>query len=450
MNLPRNGQELSARQEIFFQTHSLGTLLLRPPRRIVPPYSWIGHLAFSNTLVRLQQPRVFVELGTHTGNSFCGFCQAVKQEGLGTQCYAVDTWQGDANAGYYGDSVYQELASYVGSEYDDFAQLLRMTFDKALENFQDGSIDLLHIDGLHTYEAVRHDFESWKAKLSSRAVVLFHDTRVMDRGFGVNQYWSELCEQYRSYEFLHSHGLGVLLVGDDVAPLVSEFIDLTIEDPKPIQAVFERISMLGLDSEVVKYQNRFGSTEAVKNVLPVLYCELYLDYGQGFSDNEKLIAQLPLTQSNCHGVYELGQHASGLLRFRFDPGVEEIALRKISVRGRGSDGQWQALESVSDAAIYDEPEFTLFKMDPWLEYTVPPDGLDAIEFDIEIAAMGVELIKALIERIPKMTALEHELDNANAEIRNANEEIRRITTSRIYRLLTLVRLLPNVQIKSGK
>lgn len=185
------------------------------PKSIQSPNAWVGHLHFAAWVIQEVSPKIFVELGTHTGNSYFSFCQSVLEQGLSTKAYAVDTWQGDVHAGQYGDDIYAEVNAHNQEHYASMSRLMRMTFDDALSYFADHSIDLLHIDGLHTYEAVRHDFETWLPKLAPGAIVLFHDTNVRERDFGVWQLWEELQVKYKhNLEFVHSNGLGVLQIND--------------------------------------------------------------------------------------------------------------------------------------------------------------------------------------------------------------------------------------------
>ena len=195
------------------------------PLRIVEPISWIKHIPFAFFIIELLKPKIVVELGVHTGNSFSAFCQAVKNLNIKASCYGVDTFKGDPHAGVYDESVYIDINNYITENYGDFAQLMRMTFDEALEYFSDGSIDLLHIDGYHTYEAVKHDFESWLPKMSDRGVILLHDTQVRRDEFGAWKLWEEISRLYPSYEFKFGYGLGVLAVGKNVPDEIIKFID---------------------------------------------------------------------------------------------------------------------------------------------------------------------------------------------------------------------------------
>ena len=188
------------------------------PERIDVSSAWLGHLPFAFWVIEAVQPRRLVELGTHSGVSYCAFCQALDHLSLSCECHAIDTWEGDDHTGAYPSQVYFDLKAHHDPRYGAFSELARTTFDAACDKFADGSIDLLHIDGLHTYGAVRHDFELWRPKLSDRAVVLFHDINVMERDFGVQRLWRELCEEYPNFSFSHSHGLGVLGVGEQQPP----------------------------------------------------------------------------------------------------------------------------------------------------------------------------------------------------------------------------------------
>src|ERR1043165_3246195 len=121
------------------------------PLRITDRRFWLGHVPFVMWLIEEAKPGRIVELGTETGVSLAAMCQAVAALKLPTVVYAVDTWKGDANTGPYAEDVHVDLQSYLNREGYDFVTTLRSTFDDALDQFDDGSIDLLHIDGCHIY-----------------------------------------------------------------------------------------------------------------------------------------------------------------------------------------------------------------------------------------------------------------------------------------------------------
>ena len=217
-------------------------LFLRPRRSGVES-AWYGHVPFAHWLVAACQPRLLIELGTHNGVSYAAFCEAMTRFGGGGRAFAIDTWAGDDHAGHYGDEVYWDLQRFHNEHYAGFSELLRCTFEAALPYFADGTGDLLHIDGLHTYDAVRADWAAWRPKLSSRATVLFHDTNVRERDFGVWRLWDEVRGDHPHFEFLHGHGLGVLAYGEDAPDRVKALCGL--RDPHAIGAIRQRFALLG-------------------------------------------------------------------------------------------------------------------------------------------------------------------------------------------------------------
>ena len=235
------------------------------PRRLTDIASWHEHIPFASWLIRQIKPARFVELGVHKGDSYSAFCQAVSEAALPTVCFGIDTWQGEQHAGVYDDSVWLEFSEYHSQHYATFSRLIRSTFEDALPYFEDGSVDLLHIDGRHFYEDVKHDFESWLPKLSQSAVVLFHDINVRERDFGVWKYWDELCANYpaRTLSFVHGHGLGVLFTGSTPPALREKLCALNSNDLRYVRNAFAALGKsVARQAQVAHGLRQFESLKA--------------------------------------------------------------------------------------------------------------------------------------------------------------------------------------------
>lgn len=311
--------------------------------RIDARSAWCGHVPFAHWIIGVARPRTLVELGTHAGVSYAAFCQSVERHRLMTRCYAVDTWAGDAHAGNYGEKIFAELSQYHRTRFSTFSTLLRMTFDEASDHFASGSIDLLHIDGLHTYEAVRHDFETWKPKLSDRAVVLFHDTNERHDDFGVWKLWSELRSQYPSFEFLHGHGLAVLLVGKTQPEPLRRLAQLRTEDAAVVR---QRFSLLGerWEAEQQLQQQHQGALEYLQATSEKYQQQLAQQKAEHEVAIRALCAQAGLVETG----ESPGQPAGSP---DWSPFVKRLSAQFIEAKRRASDAEHEAWRARQDADL---------------------------------------------------------------------------------------------------
>ena len=186
------------------------------PACLAGPSTLLGHIPFISWLIEALRPSLLVDLGTNFGSSYNIYCEIIAGQRASTRVYAVSAHQANSDSGQRNNSPLKASPLQDNTRYESFLTLLGSTFDQALGQFDDGSIDLLHIDGRPTYEAVRHRFESWLPKISERGVVLFHDIEVLRDDSGAFRLWGELIQQYRGFAFHHSSGLGILLVGSHI------------------------------------------------------------------------------------------------------------------------------------------------------------------------------------------------------------------------------------------
>ena len=246
---PRTGRRRGTKVAEMDVAKYLSTCSFWSPEHLTHPLSWVGHIPFAFWIMEATSPGVMVELGTHSGNSYFSFCQAVKRLNLRTLCHAVDSWHGDEHSGYYGEEIFQAVSETNRLEYDSFSRLIRSRFDEARGQFDDASIDLLHIDGFHTYEAVKHDFENWLPKMSKRGIILLHDTNVHVKDFGVRWLFQEKALHFPAFEFTHCHGLGALGVGVEIPRAVRSLFEASGDESScnEVRACYERLGQAVLE-----------------------------------------------------------------------------------------------------------------------------------------------------------------------------------------------------------
>jgi predicted O-methyltransferase YrrM len=170
------------------------------------PTAWAGHRVFANWLNKHLQPQVTVELGVDRGYSL--FALAENSPG---EVYGIDLFEGDQHAGQRdSNEEYARVLEFVKENQLNNVHVIQDDWHNTARTWNK-KIDLLHIDGVHTTNAVIADFNSWCRFLSRKSVVLFHDIDSFnDVYIAVQAIATQLSNQVIVGGFIHSAGLGVL------------------------------------------------------------------------------------------------------------------------------------------------------------------------------------------------------------------------------------------------
>jgi hypothetical protein len=172
--------------------------------------AWVGLGTIAYEIIRHFKPKRVVELGSHRGFSTFSIGLALRDLGEGGQIFAVDTWMGDDHTGHYGEDVYEGfMESRRILDLEKTVYPMRMTFEEASRIIMP-PIDLLHVDGSHTFRAVTRDFKQFRRHLKPGAIVLFHDVYTFFPQ--MRFFWALVSRRYPSFLIPYQHGLGVLQI----------------------------------------------------------------------------------------------------------------------------------------------------------------------------------------------------------------------------------------------
>lgn len=166
-------------------------------------------------VLRAIDPKVLIEIGTAEGGTLFLFCKVANPRAT---IISVDLPRGAFGGGYpkWKIPLYQSFVKRPQK-----LHLLRAdshdpaTLDRVKQVLRGKRADFLFIDGDHTYEGVKKDFQLYSPLVKNGGIIAFHDIIPGEGAGGVPIFWAEVKSNYACREITKSwnqggFGIGVL------------------------------------------------------------------------------------------------------------------------------------------------------------------------------------------------------------------------------------------------
>jgi predicted O-methyltransferase YrrM len=190
-------------------------------RELIGPLQVKEEISELLQIVKGKNIRTFLEIGTGNGGTLFLFSRVASD---GARAITIDLPGGAFGGGYssFKSGFYrsfarpgQEIMLIKANSHDESVK------QKVAAMLGEGKLDLLFIDGDHTYEGVKQDFELYSGLVRPGGIIALHDIVVHppESDCNVNKFWDEVKVKYKSREIIHDKnqgwgGIGVIYVAE--------------------------------------------------------------------------------------------------------------------------------------------------------------------------------------------------------------------------------------------
>jgi FkbM family methyltransferase len=276
---------------------------------------------FSEFFVSLNCKNI-LEIGTFLGGTFYTMCKLSNVNG---KKISIDCLDVIAPGSEVVKQRHKEIDEYL-VKFASNVVIIRdnskseQCLQKLEKELHGESLDFIFIDGDHTYEGVKSDFNNYKKYLKDGGYIAFHDidypSSTVSFGCEVYKFWNELKEKYEFVEFKQGSfgGIGLVKVFKH-----KRKVNINVEYESPNKINFINEGELNL---TIKISIRDRDTK-----IPIYFCDVK------FVQNCPIIYVIPLINYN----FDEDENFSGFLIDFIDENENVIDTRDLKIKERKTD-----------------------------------------------------------------------------------------------------------------
>ena len=186
---------------------------------LIKPFQIKSEILRLLKIIKKEKPKIVIEIGTAGGGTLFLISKSIPEDSL---IISIDLPGGSFGYGY--PKIKMRLFKSF-SRPKQKMYLIRAdshktdTLRKVKKILNNKSVDFLFIDGDHSYEGVKKDFEMYSPLVKKAGIIGFHDIAVSKKelNIGVKDFWDQIKNDYENEEIIEDwnqlkRGIGIIKI----------------------------------------------------------------------------------------------------------------------------------------------------------------------------------------------------------------------------------------------